>query len=183
MKNPTQKEIEARNKKFKNATLSEKRVLIAKDVISQINSGKIKPKNNAWVEFFGVDTTQEEDSIQEQLLKPETTCNACALGGMFISCTLFNNNEKFGDYSWNDIGSIIEYGGTFGNKLNKIFTDRQLQLIEIAFERGNGYDWSHTPFSETQLDKAIRFCKSLPARSSLIKIMNNIIKNKGIFKP
>lgn len=188
MKKLTKKEIQAeikrRNKLFKNATKPQKRVLIAKDVIQQINLGRIIPKSMSWVDF---DSSFKQGSVRDHLLGKEE-CKACALGGIFASCTLFNNEttfEKDRDFL-EDLGfSIFDYNKKPKNGMMSIFSKSQLKLIEFAFEEGDGWclvtDACDPAKSElSAIDFGKKFSNS---KDRMVAIMENIIKNNGLFKP
>ncbi len=184
------KEIARRNKLFKGKTNPQKRVLIAKDVIDQIEAEKIRATSGTFCDvYFGGDPNDDE-SIQELVLKEDVHCNACALGALMMSTTLFNNKETVGDLQnhFEDLGGAIEDDVKFGNKFNEIFSKQQLRLIETAFERGGGaydsYDFDESKKSEKQFNKAVDFGNSYENNEQcLIAIMRNIIKNKGLFVP
>ena len=175
-------EIDRRNKQFKGASNAQKRVLIAKDVIEQIKAKRFIPESGTWVDFNKqCDTLLETDSIQEKFLdKTIKDCNCCALGGLMMSCTLFNNRETVSDIEehFEAIGDNIDYGTKFHNKFDKIFSRSQLLLIEKCFEGGVGYfsDYNHCDFEGYR-------SQFKNATAALIGIMENIIKNKGTFKP
>jgi hypothetical protein len=175
-----EKEIKRRNKLFKKATKAQKRVLVAKDVINQLKKGKFKAIDGV---FGDIDYTSEGDlSARDEFLKGEITCQACALGAMFMSCTLFNNNLSLreNNYAFPDIGDGVKKGLDYKNGFNKLFAKPQLRLIEIAFEQGRGY-FSIKSNLET---KAGRFGSLYTEnKERLTKIMTNIIKNNGTFKP
>lgn len=194
------KEINRRNRLFKNATPAQKRVLIAKDVLKQIKQKKISPQNGIFMDISR-DTLLNfnyEDSFQKALIEGSIPpCECCAQGAMFISCTLFNNQTKIydilkynnGDYIF---GGQIEDNEIISNKLNQIFSKNQLILIEIAFEKGEGYFTCNESYSN--IPKSISKSKYLKAKNffgdddvdseeRMIAIMKNIIKNKGEFIP
>lgn len=209
-----QKEIDKRNEIFKNATPSEKRVLIAKDVIQQLKNKKFTPTTGCWVEpvfnsvtakklgttteclndyvanagsfndyeMWDIDennaSTLNKLSVREAVLSNTiTTCNVCALGAMFTSCTLYNNKTTIIDFTEGGeitkFQSLFSTNSKFKNGLNKYFDNEQLMLIESAYEGSNGMYFNRNTryFMEEYPDN----------RKRMIAIMENIIKNNGEF--
>jgi hypothetical protein len=105
----------------------------------------------------------------------------CALGGLFMSCTNFNNNtllEDLDDVSEN-LGNLIDEEENLSNKLNKIFSTSQLKLIEIYFEANGGL------FRDYDEDDRIEvfYNKNSSDKKRLQLIMENIVENEGTFVP
>lgn len=191
------KEIQRRNRLFKSKTKAQKRVLIAKDVIAQIQAKKIRASSGDWVanevmnDLYNIAIWDESEKISVQkllLAKASGECSCCALGGLMVSCTLFTNKETLENYHErfaSELGYLVDADEKFDNGLNKIFSRQQLQLIEIAFEGGEGYFIPcYTNLPERLTYKATEFHDSFDnSKDRLIGIMENIIKNKGTFKP
>lgn len=208
------REIEKREKIFKAASPAQKRVLIAKDVIAQIKAKKIKPTSGNFVmlsKVAGFNMTPksvydmpthddvanhlgpDEDARELYLQGKIQQCSCCALGSMFVSCTLYNDNTTTADlrYAGDDIADWITRGGSSGmaNGLEKFFSLAQLQLIEQTFEEDGGMIQSDDVDSNNRrypkfsaASKA--FCKKYTtAERRLIAIMKNIVANDGTFKP
>jgi hypothetical protein len=191
-------EIKKRNKLFKAADAAGKRVLIAKDVIAQIKAKRFIASEGNWVipelaEKFSTlsfhnkinDPGFSDESAQKLFLsKKIESCSCCALGGMLMSCTLFNNHQtatQLADES-NWLGDMVESKESFSNGLDRVFTHAQLRMIEVAFEGNMGYftvdnteDWTVNAESYYRV--------FADADTRLVKIMENIIKNKGTFVP
>lgn len=192
MKAMTKQQIKVREAKFKAANAAQKRILVAKDVLAQVKSGKLTAKTGNWLTVHGVPDTQMDEhgepigSMREALVHPEVNCTACALGGLFMSCTLFNNKVEFKDYEHEDIGDLISEGEHFKNKLDTVFCRTQLKLIETAFELGNG--WFGERSTGKELTESQRQARAfgeqhMDPSDRLVAIMKNIIKNNGTFKP
>lgn len=104
------------NEQFKNLSNKEKRVAIAKDVLSQLDLKRIKAESGTY------------------LVTEDDRCTCCALGSLVVaSCSLkdksIHNMESFDDCK---------------DHLKKYFSTMQLNLIESAFEYDYdcGYDFS-----------------------------------------
>lgn len=202
-----QREIARRNRVFQAATKAEKRVLIAADVIDQIKTKRLKARSLAWIIPESLDRFQAsfeaerinssavygaDASVQQLFLsKKMEPCNCCALGGLFMSCTLYNNKTTVRelDAARLDLGSRIFDPGVPrpSNGLTTFFSAQQLQLIELAFEGGYGFfdDTDTDTYTyDDVLDKAHDFYLAHEDdEKRLLAIMRNIIKNKGKFVP
>lgn len=175
------------NAEFKKATKAQKRVMIAQDVLAQLKAKRYVAESGCWVQAnYNPTVTLAEikyhDSVQELFAeKTIESCNVCALGGLFMSCTNLNNNtllEELDDVS-EDLGNLIDEEEKLSNKLNKIFTTSQLKLIETYFEANGGY------FRDYDEDNRIEaFYNKHPSdKKRLQLIMENIVENEGTFVP
>jgi len=185
-------EIMRRNKLFKNATAAEKRVLIAQDVITQIKLKRYVPMEGTWVDpdiGFPSDPDMPEAhpfaddtaSIRELFLTEKIqSCDCCALGAMFMSCTLYNNQTTVKDFdreTWNFEKHLKDRN--FANGLARFFSLDQLKLIEAAFEDNCG---AFPVKGAEQAIKASKWSDKYPNDDDrLIAIMRNIVKNDGTF--
>jgi hypothetical protein len=198
-----QAEIAKRNKIFAAASAAEKRVLIAKDVLAQIAAKKFKVRSGTWVnlldnnkltiptvapESIGLPkdfkTIDQKDSIRELFLENTTvkSCECCALGAMFMSCTLYNNKTTVRDFdneTYDFVDSVEDR--SFSNGLAGFFSPEQLKLIEVAFECGHG---GFDPDEVTKGSHAAEWGDYYKNdKDRLVAIMKNIIKNDGKFVP
>lgn len=176
---------------FKAATLAQKRVLIAQDVIAQIELKRYRPELGTWVEPWAANGNYvntiaefgENASIRELFLSDKiAACDCCALGAMFMSCTLYNNKttaEQFESETGWELAELVPERGTISNGLNTFFSPAQLKLIEAAFEGNAGA--FHAP--ETKSAAVEKFYAEYEPEERMIAIMENIIKNNGTFKP
>jgi hypothetical protein len=188
---------------------------MAQDVIAQIKAKKLKPAHGTFVTFDKVaglkitntdpysELTREdvsnhlgadEDARELYLENKIQQCSCCALGSLFVSCTLYNDNTTTDElaFAGEDISDWLMSGGMgdrMSNGLDKFFSIQQLQLIEQTFETDNGVVQSHDedefgkPYPK--FSKASEaFChKYTTAESRMIAIMKNIVANDGTFKP
>ena len=173
------------NEQFKKATKAQKRVMIAQDVLAQLKTKRYVAESGCWVQpNYYPDWKQlsDKDSVQELFAAEKIeSCNVCALGGLFMSCTNFNNNtllEDLYDVS-GDLGNLIDEKVNLSNKLNKIFSTSQLKLIETYFEANGGY------FRDYDEDGRIEafYNKHSSDKKRLQLIMENIVENEGTFVP
>src|ERR1700686_730849 len=98
--------IKRRNKRFRKANKAGKRVLIAQDVIDSIKAKLFEPASGIFLRsphLSGSYSHCADDGTEVYHKKPGgdlrdvilsrqvTDCSACALGGLMLSCTLFND--------------------------------------------------------------------------------------------
>lgn len=178
------KKVNKLNKLFIKASPSEKRIIIAKDVINQINLGKYISKSGVYCEF----NKSIIGDLQKHLLKPSVNCKVCAIGSLFSSSIRINDKYKISSSCQN----IDNY--PMMDELLKYFSEEQLHLIEKAYE-----SWKNSILCTTKEINASNYRdrKKLTSTSSLrneeeykklnkealLSIMLNITKNKGTFRP
>ncbi len=160
---------------------AKKRVAIAEDVIASLKAGKfMAAAGNGYV------TPQHGDKRLRELLRSThgesmqkafeelPPCEVCALGSMLIAGVgRFNNHAVNIDHWVGDEFALREATTEF---LDKYFDDKQLELIEAAFEGSeelyNGVVYDFQDWLPNAGDDA-----------RLTAIMRNIIKNEGTFVP
>lgn len=178
--------IKKSNSNFKRKTLAEKRVLIAKDALELLESGKISIERGQFVSFdssLSVEISQENEL--QKLLPKIRNCKVCALGGLMISKANLYNDCKLSVEE-----KDLKYLNPHRIKNIPYFTKYQSQLIETAFEMGEGYFGEggdgkyYLILKKKDKNKAINFgYKYSDDDDRFVAIMKNIIKNKGTFKP
>jgi hypothetical protein len=160
------KKIEKTNKIFNESTKAQKRVMIAQDCIDRLGCKLLSANTGSFITFMGL-VNQEKVNTK--------TCEVCAKGGLFVSYIGRVNNFS-DDCLGNDESNEAH------KKLLEVFTLRQLAIIEYAFE-GTQYIYSvNIPYDlEKKLHKFYDENYDDDDKR-LIKICENIIKNKGTFK-
>lgn len=156
----------AANAAFAKMTPAEQRVTIAKDVLEWMASGRleaVEPGETYLHESRNIPYTVDSEQ-----------CIACGVGAL-LACTTAR-----------DIDVRVPVGILDGMicriALEKYFESNQLHMIEAAFEGLNRRlgSWPDTDDLEVSLDFA-EAGKNPPDR--MRRIMRNIIRNKGTFKP
>jgi len=178
-----------KEKSFSKLTKAEKRVAIAKDVLKWIKVGMIRPEHDGYFEMDDklktkIDSIEGKKELQELL--PGTTCNVCAKGALFIADIMKRDNFTTKNLSF--IGNC-----TIVKRLDGIFSENQLNLIETAFEKNIIHDnkdllsykndegyYHNSSLGQKAIDFGNKYDEP---EERLIAIMKNIIKNKGTFKP
>lgn len=203
-KQKLQREIAKRNKAFAAASPAQKRVLIAKDVIKHIKAGRFQAYTQAWVipihksgEYMSLDWEEkidfsetpaaasfENQSVCELFLSNKIdTCECCALGAMFMSCTLYSNKTTIRDFVYETTHNFeqrVRRADGFTNGLRQFFSAEQLMLIEAVYEGGYGaFDANEKQLAA--LNKWVE--KYEKPKDRLLAIMKNIITHNGTFKP
>lgn len=159
--------IEKSNKIFNESTKAEKRVMIAQDCIDRIGCSLLSANTGSFIVHNGSDVNQTRVNA--------TTCEVCAKGGLLASYIGRVNN-----FSDECLGN--EEDNEAHKKLLEVFTLRQLAIIEYAFE-GTQYINSVSIPHDTQKKLENFYDENWEDDNErLIKICENIIKNKGTFK-
>ena len=171
------KRVEKTNEMFNNATNAEKRVMVAKDCIERIKLKMVTPATSRILSIPYGEVDINRDTINS------VECEVCAKGGLLTSFVgrVNNFNVDYFKIAGNSAKTPVH------QKLSEIFTYKQLSLIELAFEGSQYLDFDNKNrrinFSNDTFKRAIRFLTNFDATERLIKICENIIKNKGTFKP
>lgn len=139
------------------------RVRIAKDVIKQLNSKKLKQRHNKY--FMAVALPNGKRNTK----KP---CEVCALGSMFV--VKYGIPTELYGLAYEEGVLQCDAAMEADGKLTEFFERRQLHLIENYFEgKVIGYN-DDDPYVEPDL----------PEKPwSIRRIMKNIISNRGEFVP
>jgi hypothetical protein len=184
-------------KAFSKLTKAEKRVAIAEDVLLRLKKRKFDPRHMTFVsrEDAGqmVGGRSKDVELQEAFRALKEPCSVCAC---FLSAVDKFDELKIGEllgagYSQSD--TVENYGFEIEshdvlNYLSRWFSLEQLKLVEMAFEQGEGWfdldleDEDDSSFARFQ--KAANFTKGLRSpKQKMTAIMQNIVDNKGTFKP
>jgi hypothetical protein len=177
-------------RKFDSLTSRGKAVRVAKDVLLQLDLKKYKAKNLVYFTWDAWDAAEkdyenmgnyanlvrfEEQTLERDLktvVAEAKQCSVCALGASICSLANVNGPVKVSD-------------GRSGGRpqLETIFGRLQLNMMESAFEKTKmGAYWNE--LEHNQGDLAVKFGKKYKsAENRLRAIMNNIIQNRGVFKP
>lgn len=173
--------IEASNEVFDKLSIVEKRVEVAKDVLTRIHLNMIKPRRGVFFDFSDYYDKINKESINQY------ECKVCAKGALFAAFVgRVNNFNSIDCYLENE--PYCDEGAH--DKLTEIFSWEQLALIELAFE-GIHYLDKDSIGNEIFLDSEIErnakdFFRNYPIEKQnerLIAICENIINNNGTFIP
>ena len=181
--------IEISKKEFNQLSAPEKRILIAKDVIKQIELKRYLAKSGSYIElpYTGKYRTLYNTNLDiKQNFEEIDNCEVCAMGACILSLTKIKNKLNFSDIG----GTVTSLNKEKVKSLfNKTFTPRQLLMIETAFEKGTtgdklGREFYNHRLTLDEIFKCLNYAKKYSSsKSLLIAIMQNIIDNKGMFIP
>lgn len=187
--------ISRANKTFEKMTPSEKRVQIARDVLVQLDSKRLTAICGIWLSGKNEKGLFNEVDIKKNLelkdvLAKVKRCEGCALGGMFM-CAV----ERADKLKLNQLDTVKEinrpyyyrnsYRDSYSDGLiseddafsymKKFFKLDQLNMIESAFENGDG--------ATNHAYGADFVCGIDDPQTRMRLIMENIVTNKGTFCP
>lgn len=170
-----------RNRRFKKLTVSQQRIKIIKDVISYLQTRKLRATPGTYVKLVGYDGEISPDD-QVHTLTDRAPCEVCGIGSLFVSAVTLKNKFKVSDLSYGryvDIKDGDLNNHTLRDYLRRWFNENQLQLIETAFEQSWGY-----AVGVSGQDSAVDFgVKYTNAKKRLLAILNNMLENNGKFVP
>lgn len=181
--------------KKKVLTKVERRMRVIKDAIAQIKQKIFIAKAGDYVEFTGkfrkklfdeseLDLIQPEESMQKVLKDmPVKSCEVCAQGAIFLSFIRMENKVTVEDTVY--VGGSDEITEMTKNLFDPDQLYKMEQYFEICKNRFVIYDW----YREQPI-----FKKSYKRRPSdeliekkedlrLLAILENMVKNNGLFKP
>lgn len=169
-----QAEIKHRNKVWKKAGTVQRRKLLAKDALAQIEAEKIKPLRGFWSKLPG-DWECSDEQVQPALLSG-IVCSACAAGSLMLAWVRYQN--RCTGYDLHDENPFSSPEVSW----KKMWPEANLALIEIAFEQSHG--WNQEQEWKGGLKAADFGDRYQTNMSRLIAILKNIIKSKdGLFHP
>ena len=144
------------------------RIAIVKDVIDQVRAKRFIATCGTYVSFGARDLT-----LGAKLLLEQQACRVCGIGSLFVSKCLKMNNSN-----------IHYQTGDIHKDLADFFSIRQLELIESAFEVSYFHYGVFYIGKEEKTKSAIGFGQKYNnPEDRLVAIMENVVKNCGIFKP
>lgn len=167
----------------KRLTKAQKRMMILKDALKQIKIGFLKPEKAGICNLPNIKNAKDNadgQTLLKKLKRNKKNCMVCARGALLLTSVL-----KFNKLTWGDLIAVDNYEGSFeegsitDGRLMSFFSAEQLMMMETAFERQH---------NEYELGKLAYDCwafydKYSHPRRRLIAILENAIKNNGIFTP
>lgn len=157
---------------------AEKRIIIAKDVIKNIDEALIIATQGTYVSlqtesgYRARMSDNFERELDEFIKTEKLKCIACAKGSFFISYVMRNDNCKVNDYDAAKCPESLQ-------RVLPFFSIAQMNLIETAFEGDRiNYD-EESGYNDL---KAEEFYRQYEYPDDRLKaIAQNIIDNKGTF--
>lgn len=173
-------------------------VEVAKDVLNLLKRKKIVPTLGSFCVLPSTDAITDvvgnvayEFSLQRFLKKSKEPCQVCGIGAIFVSLVNKKNKfnickDSFGNFDTEiNLDHTQDDGSDMYTTLAQAFSGKQIESIEVAFEGGRGYyDSCNTNLSLRDFDSAAEFNSGIDSPDErMSRIMKNIIKNGGAFKP
>lgn len=181
--------------------MNERAVLVAKDIIAQVEGGVYIPRrgqylNLGWGETPELGWNVLRDAIEVGLDVKENFhlipkgCTACAIGATILSCTHLGNKLKFSDLVLRAAGVNDLNNTSIKELLESVFSPEQLLMIETAFE---GWDDGSDRYAKNLLGvhlepSVYRACDDFhrmydTSYERILAIYQNVIDNNGVFVP
>ena len=163
---------------------------LAKEVVKLITLKKLKPTTGIYLDLGKANFNRfAGGSLQKALQAPAfKNCEACGIGGFFLAYVDKKNEveippkiqEEFG-YNRENISTCMNDDDDMVEKMEGIISERQLRLIECAFECTNVNDAVYDDIAEAA---ARAFGKQYSsATKRMLAIAENLIDHKGKFCP
>ena len=182
----TAEQIAQKNAEFAKLTPSEQCVTIAKDVLEQLRLGRYYAEQFT---YFSMPAPTAEplkpgQDLQSLILQNDRTCAVCALGACFASAVRLSNGVALSeetisvDHSTDDNTANFGNDAVFNEKVASYFSNRQLALIESAFEKDDDFSRGY------DVEDAIDFGQAYEDDTDRLQaIMENIVEHEGEFVP
>lgn len=186
--------LSARNKAFWAKPKAEQRVAVAKDVLKQLNDGFYKAHAGTYF-IIGkmpkrvIEIPPKLDTLFDHLKTTGAQCDVCGIGSCFTSLVRLGNSVESSAILYEQENKKVKKHDSIEDTpmrelLEKVFSSSQLTLIECAFERSEmHYNQANDTPSFKQNAAVVFGEKYRRDKNRLMAIMQNIIKNKGEFKP
>lgn len=179
-------DFETARKKFNKANKARKRVMIAKDVLAQLDAKRFKAKQGYWVKPDNKGERFKHKSEQQEVCDLVSgKCQVCGIGALFVSAVTFADKLKVQELtgvSNRDLEPAVTNDGvaflsdSVFDYLSRFFDDDQLNKIETAFENGHGHCF------DVEAESFWANLQDVPEPELRMRlIMQNIISNKGYF--
>lgn len=198
--NPKPKAATMSTAKFNALPRSQRAILVSQDVIQHVKSGLLSVSTGNYLSIYRnkkrIDYPDNpRQDAKTSFLNKKAHCTVCARGALFVSSVCFRNELTLDQASGYDFDNDSDTGKAT-RYMRKDFSSYQQYLIEVAFE-GNAF-YAYDPIHERDYPLAWRDeiqeewqkqVTKLPAYKKpfnaylLISICENIIENKGTFKP
>ena len=151
----------------------------AKEARALLLAGKLKPTTGVY--FGNLDTVPHSEAPLETHLATVPVCEVCALGALLIGYVMRYNGIKCKEFYY-----ASEQYSTMQRTLKGVFSEKQMCLIEFAFEMSNEksqIESKDTVYEEFKADDHKRLKYLLKDYdNNLPAILNNIIANRGVFR-
>ena len=172
--------IEKQNKEFQKLSKKQRRLAIARDVLSQLRAKKFIAQTGIYLRADDLKNEEAAEPVDLQcfLLQTNPQCTVCGIGAAVCSLARLGDEVQYG--SEGAFRDNTDYHG----KLRPVFSEKQIHLIEWAFEGRETTDEAYDFLSTKERLSAEKFFTKHPNTDKrLAAIFRNIVKNNGTFKP
>jgi len=161
------------------------RVTIAKDALAAINAKEYIPENWTYLKFPGdyddhlaLEGKSVKSLLGSVVATKEKPCKVCALGACFLAIVVKENKFNYPAMGLTRLNEVKV-------KIDKYFPVKQKRMMESAFERKWVIDGAtQDDIPPDHIHQAVKFGKRYRNPTNRLKaILNNIIANRGHFKP
>ena len=160
------------------------RVAIAKDVIATLKLNTVRACAGTYFEdnegFDHMEEPFEAIALRMRQKYGQATCSACALGATVISAIGLYNKPGAVGKAWKENGGLDQH--ELHSVLGRWFTGIQLDLIECAFEEATHFVSGGSTLDDREKASAFGYEYNYD-HDRLVAIMQNIVDNKGTFRP
>lgn len=171
---------------LKKKTRKDRRIEILQDALARLRYRKVEDSHGYVVTNY-LNNIPDDVQLQSEVKNIEKNCTVCALGGLFLSAVdKFNHLKKnecdidSGVFCYHRTPNIKR--DTINTTLSKYFSERQLYMMEVAFEISSVSD-SYECLGKDLENVCIEFGKRYgDPKNRLRAILKNALANDGIFK-
>lgn len=174
--------------KFNKLPKARQRRLILLDVLRQIKLPKTCVTTGTYCDirlpevdpFAGDKYTPLPVTELHTLLPKIERCSVCAKGALFLSTVAKSNDFMVHDPQ----GRVTVHHAGMLHKLKSIWPEKNLALVECAFEKDGRFGIDNIVCSDAEIARAVTFGEAFEDDTArLSAIVRNMLKNNGLFKP
>ena len=170
--------LRRKNREFKKLSLREQRIKIAKDVISMIDVGLIRPAST-YIRLPVFPAIEHRAKLDmSEVIAQLPSCEVCGIGSLFVSAVTSADVLKFSDFDFgDDRNEEVRY-------LSRWFSEDQLWRVENYYEdRRSVYSDGHGHSGDSHVSPILCRHPKNAAETRMKMIMENIVSNRGRFDP
>ena len=172
----------------------ERAVAVAKDVLKIMKKPTVEASQSTYITApLEITKGDEDKEVQELLPDIMKDCKVCALGacmlakiGLYGDCKvrdIFENITNVYEY-YSPTSKLNGLGENIHDELRSIFSYKQMDMIESAFEQSEMYSYGGLDDAPKYIHDSIAFGDKYEDDTDRLRaIMRNIIRNAGQFIP
>lgn len=139
---------------------------------------------NIDADYFNLESVEVDlRKVVREAVKPHSGCQVCGIGSIFVSKVRMADNTKVTVMTSEIDETLCPGSDIFDSQLFQVFSPAQLDMIESAFEMHECTNYG-TDYADPKIVRSVLFGQRYNDDSDRLQaIMENIIENKGTFKP